>query len=158
MWERWNSYELAFRLDGESGMNSFNHFALGSVGSWIHEYHLGITTGDKPGYQHFILQPLPGGTYTKASGSYTSNYGVIRSSWTADSGQLKSYAFTVPANTSATLYLPVEASTVDGFINTEIVQYKGMEERNGMQTAKFEVLSGNHTMHIQNGRLIVSAK
>lgn len=158
MWERWNSYELAFQLNGESGMNSFNHFALGSVGSWIHEYHLGITTGGRAGYQDFILQPLPGGTYTQASGSYTSNYGVIKSSWTADAGKLTTYEFSVPANTTATVYLPVEESAVNGFTNIEGIQYEGMEVRNGIQTAKFKALSGNYQMNIQNGRLTASAK
>lgn len=154
MWERWNSYELAFQMNGESGMNSFNHFALGSVGSWIHEFHLGITTDGGAGYQHFILQPLPGGTYTKASGSYTSNYGVIHSSWTADAGKLTSYAFTIPANTTATVYLPVTESVISEFTNTEAIQYEGMEVRNGIPTTKFKAVAGNHTLDIQNGRII----
>jgi len=40
LWERWNSYELAFERGGNSSMNSFNHFALGAVGQWMYEYQL----------------------------------------------------------------------------------------------------------------------
>lgn len=158
MWERWNSYELAFQMNGESGMNSFNHFALGSVGSWIHEYHLGITTESGKGYQDFILQPLPGGTYTEASGSYNSNYGLIESRWTADRGQLLSYHFTVPANTNATIYLPVEESTVSNFSDIEGLRYEGMEERNDMMTAKFVAVAGRYEMKPDNGKWVALLK
>lgn len=158
MWERWNSYELAFQMNGESGMNSFNHFALGSVGSWIHEYHLGITTESGKGYQDFILQPLPGGAYTRISGSYISNYGTIESEWTAEKGKIKNYTFTVPANTNATVYLPVEESTVAGFSNIEGIRYVGMEERNGIMTAKFAAGAGRYEMKPVNGKWIASVR
>jgi alpha-L-rhamnosidase len=150
VWERWNSYELAFERDAGSGMNSFNHFALGSVGSWIHEYHLGITT-DNAGYQDFILQPLPGGTYTKASGSFESNYGTIYSSWTADKGKMTSYEFTIPANTTATLYLPIEESAVNGFTNSQGVVFEGMDSRNKVKVARFKAEAGSYRMTIENG-------
>ena len=153
-----NSYELAFRMNGESQMNSFNHFALGAVGSWIYEYHLGITTESGHGYKDFILQPLPGGTYTQASGCYESNYGTIESSWTADKGKLTGYSFTVPANTTATVYLPVDKSVLDNFVNIEGLNYIGMEERNGVQVAKFKAVSGHFTIKLNNGRLIATAQ
>ena len=119
LWERWNSYEMAFGKGGSSNMNSFNHFALGAVGQWMYEYQLGITSdhsNGEAGYKHFMLQPTAGGTYTSLKGSYESNYGVISSSWTADGkGSLTSYSATVPANTTATLYLPVnEAVRIQG--------------------------------------------
>ena len=157
MWERWNSYELAFQMDGRSEMNSFNHFALGSVGSWIHEYHLGITT-ENCGYQNFILQPLPGGTYTKTSGTYSSNYGNIYSSWTANKGEITSYEFIVPANTSATVYLPVKEASVKGFKNKEGISYSGMKMRNGILTASFNVLSGSYLLKMENGKWEVVLK
>jgi Alpha-L-rhamnosidase N-terminal domain./Bacterial alpha-L-rhamnosidase. len=156
VWERWNSYELAFRMNGDSQMNSFNHFALGAVGSWIYEYHLGITTESGQGYKDFILQPLPGGTYTSASGCYESNYGTIESSWTADKGKLTGYSFTVPANTTATIFLPVEKSAVDNFANIEGLNYIGIEKRNGIQTAKFKAVAGSFTMKMNNGRLVAT--
>ena len=156
MWERWNSYELAFRMNGDSQMNSFNHFALGAVGSWIYEYHLGITTESGHGYKDFILQPLPGGTYTQASGCYESNYGSIESSWTADKGKLTGYSFTVPANTTATIFLPVDKSALDNFTNIEGLNYIGMGERNGVKVAKFKAAAGSFSLKLNNNRLIAN--
>lgn len=150
MWERWNSYELAFQMNGNSIMNSFNHFALGAVGSWIYEYHLGITTDSASGYQNFVLQPMPGGTYISASGTYSSNYGDISSSWTADKGKLLTYDFVIPANTTATVYLPIKESVVKGFSPIEGLRYIDMEQWNGIQTAKFEASSGGYHMIFEN--------
>ena len=45
---------------------------------------------------------------TSAEGYYDSMYGRISSAWKVD-GKVLSYRATVPANTSATLYLPASA-------------------------------------------------
>ena len=98
-------------------MNSFNHYSLGAVYEWMVAYQLGIKSDEtQPGYQHFILQPTVGGDFTEAKGSYDSVYGTIKSGWTAADGVMTSYDVTVPANTSATLYLPVsgEVTACDG--------------------------------------------
>ena len=44
VWERWNSYtkENGF---GDVGMNSFNHYAYGSVVEWMYRYMAGIEPG-----------------------------------------------------------------------------------------------------------------
>lgn len=159
MWERWNSYELAFQDNGNSSMNSFNHFALGSVGSWLYEYQLGITTdhaNGAAGYQDFVLQPLAGGNFTALEGSYESNYGTIESSWTADAGTITSYSATVPANTSATLYLPADASIVENFENITGVTYTGMTTRNGVSVATFRLASGSYDFTVVDGALTAS--
>ena len=159
MWERWNSYELAFQDNGNSGMNSFNHFALGSVGSWLYEFQLGITTDHAnggAGYQDFVLQPLAGGNFTALEGSYESNYGTIESSWTADAGSITSYSATVPANTSATLYLPADASVVEHFENITGVTYTGMTTRNGVSVATFRLASGSFDFKVADGTLTAS--
>ena len=155
MWERWNSYELAFQQGGESSMNSFNHFALGSVGSWLWEYHLGITSDSGRGYKEFTLQPLPGGTYSSAEGTYHSSYGAIRSAWTASAGSLTSYSCTVPANTSATLYLPVEASSMEGFAAAEGVVFEGMTKRNGREVARLKLLAGEYKFTLSGDKWAV---
>ncbi|WP_270739356.1 family 78 glycoside hydrolase catalytic domain [Massilioclostridium coli] len=160
MWERWNSYELAFQMNGNSAMNSFNHFALGAVGSWMYEYQMGITTdhanGDA-GYQDFVLQPLAGGIYTGLEGSYESNYGTIESDWTATEGTIDTYSATVPANTTATLYLPVEdESVVADFENIAGVTYTGMTIRNNVQVATFSLASGSYDFAVKDGKLTAS--
>jgi alpha-L-rhamnosidase len=69
-------------------------------------YSLGIQR-DEPGFKKFILQPEPDptGVMTSAEGYYDSMYGRIASAWKVG-GEVLTYRATVPANTTATLYLP----------------------------------------------------
>ena len=60
----------------------------------------------KPGFSHFILRPTCGGGLTCAQGSYLSVNGLIQSAWDAGNDIMTAYRCTVPANTTATLYLP----------------------------------------------------
>ncbi len=114
VWERWNSYTVEGGFNGNNSMNSFNHFSLGAISEWMMSYQLGITTDEgKAGYQDFVLQPTVGGTFTYANGSYDSNYGTIYSGWTAEEGEITSYQAAVPANTTATLYLPINETQLD---------------------------------------------
>lgn len=112
IWESW----YAFRLfeDGSSQMTeqSLNHFSYGAVAEWLYRYMLGIERDDSSpesvAFKHFYLKPEFGGSFTYASGSYKSVRGTIESGWTLDkdSGAF-TYDALVPANTGATLYLPV---------------------------------------------------
>ena len=110
IWERWNSYtkENGF---GDVSMNSFNHYSFGSIAEWMYRYMLGIERDETaPSYKHFILQPAFGGTITSANGYFDTVYGRINSSWTLEDNAFH-YQATVPANTTATLYLPAEKTT-----------------------------------------------
>ncbi|MBS2099946.1 family 78 glycoside hydrolase catalytic domain [Carboxylicivirga linearis] len=109
IWERLNSYTHTNGFGGNNSMNSFNHYSFGAVGSWMYNYSLGITRDEEfPGFKHFILQPEPDPTseMTYAKGHYDSMYGRIESSWNIENG-IYHYRFVVPANTSATVYIPV---------------------------------------------------
>lgn len=108
IWERLNGYTVENGFGGNNSMNSFNHYSFGAVGQWMIAYSLGIQRDEKsPGFKHFILQPQhdPTGQMTYAKGFYESMYGKIESEWKAEKGAL-TYKATVPANTTATLYLP----------------------------------------------------
>ncbi|MCR4766300.1 MAG: glycoside hydrolase family 78 protein [Bacteroidaceae bacterium] len=156
VWERWNGLEVAFGKNNQNNMNSFNHFALGAVGQWMYEYQLGITSNHvngKAGYQHFILQPTAGANYTSLEGSYRSNYGDVKSAWKADGkGKMTAYQATVPANTSATLYLPILASN---FGESKGVSYVGKTVHNGVECAQYELQSGTFSFELQGTSLVV---
>jgi alpha-L-rhamnosidase len=160
IWERWNGYELAFRKGGENSMNSFNHFALGAVGQWMYEFQLGITNdhaNGEAGYKHFVLQPAAGEKYTSLKGSYTSNYGVISSSWTADGkGNITSFSAVVPANTTATLYLPVN-NALAKFKGTKGVTFVKKTTRNNITVAEYELSSGSFNFTINVNGVTVTA-
>ncbi len=106
IWERLNGYTVENGFGGNNSMNSFNHYSFGAVGQWMLAYSLGIQR-DEPGFRKFILQPEPDptGQMTSAEGYYDSMYGRISSAWKID-GKTLTYRATVPANTTATLYLP----------------------------------------------------
>lgn len=61
-------------------MTSFNHFALGSVGSWMHCTLLGLRPLE-PGWSIFAVEPVPGGGLEWAEGSYVSGYGLSQVRW-----------------------------------------------------------------------------
>ena len=112
IWERWNSYTIA-RGFGDPGMNSFNHYSYGAVSEWMYRYMAGIEADEStPGFKHFILQPtpdlrnvLPESQITKVDATYGSYYGPIKSKWEKKSNGNYTYTVTVPANTSATMYI-----------------------------------------------------
>ena len=109
IWERLNGYTVENGFGGNNSMNSFNHYSFGAVGQWMMAYSLGIQRNE-PGFRNFILQPEPDptGQMTWAKGYYDSMYGRISSSWKKENGIL-TYEATVPANTTATLYLPASS-------------------------------------------------
>ena len=114
IWERLNGYTVEDGFGGNNSMNSFNHYSFGAVGQWMMAYSLGIQR-EEPGFKKFILQPEPDptGEMTSAEGYYDSMYGRISSSWENNDGVII-YNMTVPANTTATLYLM--SSSADGVI------------------------------------------
>ena len=104
IWERWNSYKKGKGFQ-DSYMNSFNHYAFGSVCEWIFASMAGIDT-DGAGFKRITIRPQPGGsgiTYTKAS--YDSIYGRIATYWRVRDGKFL-LDLTIPANTTATVYIP----------------------------------------------------
>jgi alpha-L-rhamnosidase len=112
IWERWDGY-VKGRGFQDKGMNSFNHYAIGAVGEWMHRVILGINNDDQhPAYEHFIIHPRPGGGLKWARGFYDSIRGRIESSWKTTAAGLE-LAVTVPPNTAATVYVPAgNAATV----------------------------------------------
>ncbi|MCM1121248.1 MAG: glycoside hydrolase family 78 protein [Eubacterium sp.] len=103
IWERWNSILENGDFD-ESGMNSLNHYAYGSIGSWLYEKVAGIHSIE-PGYKKIRIQPRLTRGMTEVSAEYESVYGTIRSAWTCRDGKI-SVDIRIPANTTAILYLP----------------------------------------------------
>ncbi len=86
-------------------MNSFNHYSLGSVGAWLFDTVAGIGLDqEKPGWQHIIIYPRPGGGLTRAKADYESVRGRIVSDWKIERGQFALRTI-VPANTTATVYV-----------------------------------------------------
>ena len=138
IWERWDSYtkESGFNKH-EWNMNSFNHYSYGVVSEWMFRRVAGIEADEaQPGFKHFFLMPTPDErTYfpagqeriTSVKATHESGYGLIRSEWQRTDDGRVSYKATVPANSTATLYLPVLSG------NDEITESgKALEEAEGV--------------------------
>jgi alpha-L-rhamnosidase len=133
IWERWDGYAEG-RGYQHWRMNSFNHFAFGSVGEWIWRNLVGLNPVEKhAGYKHFIIRPRLSDGLTWVKGRYESIYGTIECNWRVDQGRFY-LDLTVPPNTTATVYLPVEeASTVldngQPVKESPDIKFKGIEDK-----------------------------
>jgi alpha-L-rhamnosidase len=103
MWERWDSM-LPDGSINPGEMTSFNHYALGSVGAWLHATVGGIAAAE-PGWRVVRFEPVPGGTITSAKVRHLSPYGMVGCEWKIEGKRLVMKA-TVPPNTTAKVKLP----------------------------------------------------
>ncbi len=104
IWERWDGWteEKGFQ---DPGMNSFNHYSLGSVGEWLYSTVAGIDTDpEQPGYKHSHIHPRPGGKLTHVKATYESIHGPIATDWGLENDRF-TLNVTVPANTTATVHV-----------------------------------------------------
>ncbi|WP_394846111.1 glycoside hydrolase family 78 protein [Pendulispora brunnea] len=105
IWERWDGIRPNGQFQ-DPGMNSFNHYSLGSVGEWMYATIAGIELDEAhPGYKHFFVRPRPGGGLESASGKLDTIHGTIVSDWKI-AGRVFSLNVTVPPNTTATVSVP----------------------------------------------------
>ncbi len=121
VWERWDSYTAEHGFNGANGnqnaaMNSFSHYAFGAVMEWGYRVLAGIDT-DGPGYRRIVIRPrppTPGSNpdqtpidWVKAH--YDSINGRIASAWRL-AGGVFTLDVTIPANTTASVFLPGAAA------------------------------------------------
>lgn len=105
VWEHWDG----IKEDGSfwsDNMNSFNHYAYGSIGEWLYKVIAGIDLQESaPGYKHIVLNPKLGAELTWVKCKYETLYGEIQSNWQIEDDEVV-YHFIIPANTTATITLP----------------------------------------------------
>lgn len=169
IWENWDSYtvENGFK---DPGMNSFNHYAYGAIGEWMYRYVAGIEADDEnPGFKHFILQPTPDTRsedkipeeqtrLTSAKATFESMYGEIASGWVMGSDGRICYNAKVPANSTATLYLPVADDSdliTEGGLrlkNCDGITIKGITDG----IAEIELGSGEYSFCVLSSDMLIS--
>ena len=148
-WERWNTYTIASGF-GSAGMNSFNHYAYGAVIGWIYNQVAGIDyDAQTPGFKHIILTPHPDPLVETVEASYDSAYGPIVSNMRYE-GSNWIYDAKIPANTTATIHVPVEQletlqvngkAPADVTLANDGLVYKGYTEG----VATFEAVAGEYS-------------
>jgi len=138
IWESWKGVTPDGELAG-----SLNHYAYGSVCDFLFAGVAGIRPViERPGYKHFLIKPIQGGTLTHASAKYESLYGTIKSSWEkTDDGV--NYRILVPENTTATIMLPGTLDSIDKLSK----EFNDVQYENGR--AIFEVGSGEYNLTLE---------
>jgi alpha-L-rhamnosidase len=142
IWERWDGWtpEKGFQ---DPGMNSFNHYSLGSCGEWMFSTMAGIDT-DGPGFKKIIIRPTPGEGITWVKASYDSINGRIVSNWAIE-GNKMTMNVTTPPNTTATVYVSAKDAarvTESGNPADKAPGVKFLKQENGC--ALYEVGSGTY--------------
>lgn len=101
IWELWNGDTA------DPEMNSGNHVMLvGDLVVWLYEYLAGIAPDpSQPGFKHIVMKPHPVPGLDRVSASYRSVRGMIKSAW-SKSGDSFTWTVMIPANTTATLWIP----------------------------------------------------
>ena len=118
IWERWNGWTPETGPHPDISMNSFNHYALGSCGSWMFTRLGGLeTTGRDPAYSKLFIQPVireaARAGITHASATHDSIRGRIACAWRVD-GARTTLDVTIPANTTAIVVMPLGPRGING--------------------------------------------
>lgn len=128
-----------------SGWGSHVILVTATPGSWFFEGLGGILPDPKePGFKHFTLRPGIVGSVDWVKCSYQSPYGRIVSNWKKDGGSL-SMEVTIPANTTATVYVPAKDKAEVTESGTSAMKAKGAKFlRNDGNAAVYAVGSGTY--------------
>lgn len=110
VWERWDSMKPDGSINAAT-MTSFNHYALGAIGDWLHRSVGGIAPL-APGYRRFEVRPLIGGGLTWAETRHMTPYGMAASRWDVHDGRVE-MRVTVPPNASAHVVPPDGSAPID---------------------------------------------
>lgn len=104
VWERWNSMEPDGSVSS-TGMNSFNHYAYGSIVQWICEYAAGLKPA-QAGFRKAVIAPVPDFRLGKLDYTYESAAGRYRVCWETPDKTTLHLTVEVPFGCQAELKLP----------------------------------------------------
>ncbi|WP_281890685.1 alpha-L-rhamnosidase [Paenibacillus sp. YYML68] len=106
IWEHWDGIQPDGSLCTDP-MNSYNHYAYGSIGEWLYRVAAGLDTDEEyPGYKKSRIAPQLTDAIDYAQASYCSMYGVVAAGWERQENGAISVKVTIPPNTGATVILP----------------------------------------------------
>ena len=138
----YESWELSSR--------SRNHHMFGSVGEWFYAYLAGIQPGS-PGYETIVIKPAMPEDLKQATGRVETVKGDVASSWEQHPDGTITLEVEIPANTTATVYVPADRQwgVMEGGLpahTAEGVTFLKMEDG----YAVFEIGSGSYqfTFHL----------
>ncbi|MDO4741195.1 MAG: family 78 glycoside hydrolase catalytic domain [Eubacteriales bacterium] len=115
IWERWNSV-LPNGYVSDTGMNSMNHYAYGSIVEWIYSTLCGLKPDESaPGFKRAIIAPLTDPRLGGMKCEYASAAGLYKAGWARENGKIH-YHIEIPFDAEA-VFVPEQADaalTVNG--------------------------------------------
>ena len=106
IWERWNSMNPDGSVSS-TGMNSFNHYAYGSIVEWICGFAAGLRPRlDRPGFRSVDICPMPDARLGKIDFEYRSAAGRYHVFWETPDERTLHLKVEVPFGCEAALKLP----------------------------------------------------
>ena len=140
MWECWDGYY------------SRNHPPFCLISGYFYKYLAGIQPDlAAPGFKNIIINPSIVGDLQYVDAYHDCMYGRIISSWKRENGQL-TMDISIPANTTATVYVPATAVSDITESGKPVEKAQGIEFAgitNGK--AKLKIGSGNYRFVTTNG-------
>jgi alpha-L-rhamnosidase len=160
IWERWNSFTKDKGFGGEqnASMNSFAHYSFGAVCEWMFSQLAGIDT-EGAGFQRIIIRPMPPGADSNPEqkpidwvrAHYDSIHGRIASSWKREAGKFE-LEVSIPANTTATVFLPARDAAGISESGRSLDKAKGVKFlRMEGDRAVFSIESGSYHFVARQG-------
>lgn len=111
VWERWDSVMPDYTMN-PGGMNSLNHYALGSVLDWFYHTVCGIGVNeDNPGFKIINLEPKIDARIEWIQCEFNSIGGIYKIEWKIVNNHVE-YLFEIPFGREAHLKLPNEEMIV----------------------------------------------
>ena len=99
IWEHWDGVNDKGEFWSRD-MNSFNHYAFGSVADWVYGVACGIkTVEEKPGFEEIIIAPKPTKKLKWLSAKIETKYGTVSSAWFKEGDGFR-YEITTPSPTT----------------------------------------------------------
>lgn len=119
-------------------MNSFNHYAYGSIGEWLYACVAGIRPDEAdPGFHRIIIKPEILDNFREVEAACHTSYGMVRVRWRKASGRA-SIEIEIPCNTTAELHLKNVAC---------VIESAGKEIRSRSEEKVWEMGSGCHRFY-----------
>ena len=109
IWERWNGDH------GDPGMNSYSHYAFGSVGEWLYRYLAGIDEqAGSVGFGRIEIRPRWTAALDSVRAVYRSPRGPIASGWRRERDGAITVTVNIPPGTTGRVSLPAAKVSVAG--------------------------------------------
>jgi len=135
-------------IDAKSDISQ-NHIMFGEIGAWYYKALGGIKPDpQKPGFKNIILRPY----FVKGLDSFEAKhmgpYGEIISSWKRQDNKVI-YSVTIPANSTATLFLNAKNVLDNGKAILNGANAKKGDKENQLFSIKLN--SGKYIFTVENG-------